>query len=89
MGLWDMIVIVVIVGGVVSISQHYISSKNGTEDTNKSIWDALGLSDSTPAERDVKKHLDRIIALEERVKVLERIATDKGKSLRDEIDNLK
>lgn len=39
-------------------------------------------------ELDSDESDDRIDALEKRVAVLERIATDKGQSLKDEIDNL-
>lgn len=88
MGLWDMIVMVVLIGAVVSVAKFYFASKHGTEASSGTIWDELGLSDSTPAERDVTKHLDRIRALEERVKVLERIATDKGQNLKDQINSL-
>ncbi len=72
MGLWEMIVCVVALGVVAQIIMAYLKSRE---------VGAVGGN-------DLAKHLDRIDRLEERIKVLERIATDKRDNLKEEIDRL-
>lgn len=82
MDFWSAIVIIVVisvVGGIVS--QHLKNTREGAR---------KGLDQKGDFEREdkLKPYLERIDQLEDRVKVLERIATDKGRNLSDEIDRL-
>ena len=74
MGLWDMIVIVVALGVGAQVLTAYFKSKE------------IGTMDGEVLRR--KLGLDRLDQLEERIKVLERIATDKSHNLKQEIDRL-
>ncbi len=90
MDFWSAIVLIVgisIIGGILS---QYLKGKNGEDTSRENILSELGLDfdDGYMSENKLKPYLDRIDQLEERVKVLERIATDKGRNLADEIDRL-
>jgi hypothetical protein len=74
MGLWDMIIIVVALGVGAQVLTAYFKSKE------------IGMIDDEVLRR--KLGLDRIDQLEERIKVLERIVTDKSHNLKQEIDRL-
>ena len=89
MTLWGMIVMVVAIsvfGGIVS--QYLKGKEKGIDYDLDKLATALGLSDGSYSKKSLKPYLERIEKLEERVKVLERIATDKGRNLSDEIDSL-
>jgi hypothetical protein len=68
MGLWDMIIIVVALGVGAQVLTAYFKSKE------------IGMIDDEVLRR--KLGLDRIDQLEERIKVLERIVTDKSHNLK-------
>ncbi|NOZ67079.1 MAG: hypothetical protein GXP00_11405 [Alphaproteobacteria bacterium] len=89
MSLWSMIVWVVALSVLGGIVMQYLKGKErGVDYDLDKLADALGLSDGKAGEKKLKSCLDRIDQLEERVKVLERIATDKGRNLADVIDRL-
>ncbi len=69
---FKMIIMVVLIGGMVSIAKLYYADRERRQDE--------------PDVNDVVNH--KIRALEERVKVLETIVTDKRQQLRREIDGL-
>ena len=69
------IVLIVTIGGVISRSLHHKAQVLKTKEGAGSALQG----------KEVNK---RLIMLEERVVVLERLATDKSKRLRDEIDAL-
>ncbi len=74
MGLWEMIVAVVALGVAAQVITAYLKSKEN----------------SASDDSEFRKRLDpdRIDKLEERIKVLEKIITDKSNNLKDEIDRL-
>ena len=74
MGLWEMIVAVVALGLAAQLIQTYMKSKE--------------MSNLDAEEFRKKYDPERIDRLEERVKVLEKIATDRRNNLKDEIDRL-
>jgi len=85
-----MIVWVVAISVLGGIFMQYLKGKErGVEYDLDKLSAALGLGDGGGMSRKaLKPYLERIDQLEERVKVLERIATDKGRNLADEIDKL-
>ena len=74
MGVFEMIVLIVLIGTGSSIVMQWLKNK-------EKMMDLQG------GEAGVQT-LSRITELEKRVQVLEKIATDKSARLRDEIDNL-
>ncbi|MBV1909088.1 MAG: hypothetical protein KUG78_07170 [Kangiellaceae bacterium] len=72
LGVFEMVVIIVVASLVAGIVREWIKSKEVPE------------VDLSP----VEARLSRVEELEERVKVLEAIVTDKGYDLKKEIDNL-
>ncbi|PCI32451.1 MAG: hypothetical protein COB54_06810 [Alphaproteobacteria bacterium] len=89
MTLWSMIVAVVAISVLGGIVIQYLKGKEmGVDYDLDKLSEALGLSDGYMSKNKLKPYLERIDQLEERVKVLERIATDKGRTLSDEIDRL-
>ncbi|MCJ9429671.1 hypothetical protein [Kordiimonas marina] len=74
MVLWDMIVLVVLIGVIGGTINNWIKMRE-----KQSRAAAAGHDEATNS---------RIQKLEERVRVLERIVTDKGSRLKDEIDAL-
>lgn len=80
------IVAISIFGGV--FRQYLKGKEKGVDYDLDKLAAALGLSDGSYSKKSLKPYLERIEKLEERVKVLERIATDKGRNLADEIDRL-
>ncbi|PHZ84859.1 hypothetical protein [Paremcibacter congregatus] len=90
MTLWSMIVAVVAISVIGGIIMQYLKGKEkGVDYDLDGLAEKLGLGDGGGmSKKALKPYLDRIDQLEERVRVLERIATDKGRSLADEIDQL-
>lgn len=90
MTLWSMIVWVVAIGVLGGIVTQYLKGKEqGVDYDLDALAEKLGLNDGGYSKKKLKPYLDRIDQLEERIKVLERIATDKKHSLADEIASLK
>ncbi|MFQ5348552.1 MAG: hypothetical protein ACE5ED_12075 [Rhodothalassiaceae bacterium] len=77
MGVFEMVVLVVLIGTIGSIYKYRLKSGHRIADLEEQLRN-LGIADQ----------LARIDALEERVRTLERIATDRGEKLRREIDAL-
>lgn len=77
-----MVVGIVLVGAVASMANKWIAAKHGYE-----IPDDDG-EKMVKIVRDDPKTLARIDALEKRVRVLERIATDEGARIASEIEAL-
>ncbi|WP_339862273.1 hypothetical protein [Paremcibacter congregatus] len=90
MTLWSMIVAVVAISVIGGIIMQYLKGKEkGVDYDLDGLAEKLGLGDGGGmSKKALKPYLERIDQLEERVRVLERIATDKGRSLADEIDQL-
>lgn len=89
MTLWAMIVWVVAISVLGGIFMQYLKGKEkGVDYDLDELAAKLGLSDGTYSKKQLQPYLDRIDQLEERIKVLERIATDKRRNLSDEIDRL-
>ena len=74
MGVFEMIVLIVLIGTGSGIVMQWLKNKEKKMDVHG-------------GEAGVQT-LSRITELEKRVQVLEKIATDKSARLRDEIDNL-
>ncbi|WP_417320458.1 hypothetical protein [Emcibacter sp.] len=89
MNAFEMVVVIVLVVSIASVIKHWI--KPGKVETDLDLDELLGdlgLGDDYLSKSQMQPHLERIRKLEERVQVLERIATDKGANLAREIDNL-
>ena len=88
MNVFEMIVIIVVVSTLGSAVMYWIKAKHGGQFDVDELSSELGLSDSYCSKKQMKACLARIDQLEERIRVLERIATDKGTNLAREIDGL-
>ncbi|WP_321396438.1 hypothetical protein [Emcibacter sp.] len=89
MNVFEMIVIIVVVTAIAGVLKHWTRGRNSETDRDYSdIMSDLGLEEDYYSKKQIQPHLERIRKLEERVQVLERIATDKGSNLAREIDNL-
>lgn len=81
------IVAISVLGGIVM--QYLKGREKGVDYDLDGLAEKLGLGDGGGMSRkQLKPYLDRIDQLEERVRVLERIATDRGRTLHDEISKL-
>ncbi|VAX06614.1 FIG00636713: repeated hypothetical protein [hydrothermal vent metagenome] len=82
-----LIVAIVVIGGL--IKSYFERNKvGGSSDAFDDLMHEFGLSDYY-SKKEVDVYIKKIEAMEQRIQVLERIATDKGRDLADEIDNLK
>ncbi|GEQ98563.1 hypothetical protein JCM17844_22000 [Iodidimonas gelatinilytica] len=77
MGVFEMVVLIVLIATVGEIVKNRAKTKTRMEDLEKRLKE-LGVADQ----------LKRVDDLEQRVRTLERIATDKRSRLHDEIDAL-
>ncbi len=77
MGVFEMVVLVVLIGTVGSLLENRSRMKSRFKDLESQL-DRLGVS----------RQLERVDELEERMRTLERIVTDRSYRLRDEIDGL-
>ncbi len=80
MHVFEMVVLIVAISVVGGIIMKYIERKP-TDISKDSLNDMMQGMDTV--------YMEKFRALEQRVQVLERIATDKGVTLASEIDNLK
>jgi glucose-6-phosphate isomerase len=81
MEVFEMVAIIVVFGVLGGMFNNYLKYKQGRSDFDEDYWQALwGESES--------KYKRKIADLEERVKVLERIVTDKSYNLKKQFDNL-
>lgn len=92
MGPFEMVVWIVVIctlGSVIGKYLHAKHSKDGKESQpDWSNWD-WGMGDPGYSKKELKPYLEKIDALEERIRVLERIVTDKSGRLSREIDELR
>ncbi|MFC7048948.1 hypothetical protein [Emcibacter nanhaiensis] len=90
MQVFEMVVLIVLIVFVASIIKQWLKAKqNGGKINLDDLAHDLGLADDYYSKQQIKPYLDRIEGLEERIKVLERIVTDKSHNLAQEIDKLK
>jgi|GEM_PF-403099 len=92
MGPFEMVVFIVLICTAGSIIGKYMhgkhSGKAGTHhDHESSDWD-WGTGGPHYTRKELKPYLEKIDALEERIRVLERIVTDRRARLSREIDEL-
>ncbi len=85
MHVFEMVVLIVLIGGVVSLVSKYMDRKGGSDmlglgDDGDPFGLGLGSSNSVS--------LERLEQLEERVAVLEKIVTDRNYDLKNEFDRL-
>lgn len=73
MNVFEMVVIIVIIGCVTGVANNYFRAKRH----------------AGPASEDLDEALDRIDDLEERVRVLEKVVTDDKYDLGRQIDSLR
>jgi hypothetical protein len=97
---FEMVVIIVMISVAGSLIGKYIHAKHGGGKDNKasthskdhgpdwSGWD-WGAGGPHYTKKELKPYLEKIDALEERIRVLERIVTDKSERLSREIDELR
>ena len=89
MQVFEMVVLIVLIVFVASIIKQWLKAKqNGGKINLDDLAHDLGMDDYY-SKSQIKPYLDRIEGLEERIKVLERIITDKSHNLAQEIDKLK
>lgn len=83
------IVIVVMIAGVLKsfIERNKPGGKVKSGDMMEGLMDDLGLGDYV-TKSNLAPHLEKMAAMEDRIRVLERIATDKKHNLAAEINNL-
>jgi len=82
MHVFEMVVLIVLIGAVVSMSTAFMERKGSKSDWLNELMDEDGSGNYKFAS------IDRLVQLEERVAVLERIITDKNYDLKQEIDRL-
>lgn len=93
MQVFEMVVLIVAITVIGGIIKSYIDKKHtrGSGRMMDDLMDDLGMGedDGFYTKKDMARFMDRFEAMEKRIQVLERIATDKGRTLADEIDGLK
>lgn len=93
MGPFEMVVYIVLIGVAGGVIGKMIAARHGGEDdtgNNGNHPRRRGHAWGSPnnSQEDLKPYLEKIDALEERIRVLERIVTDKSERLSREIDDL-
>ena len=87
---FEMVVIIVLIVMGAGVVKNWLKAKeNGARLDLGTLAEDLGLAEDYYSKSQIKPYLDRIEGLEERIKVLERIVTDKSHNLAKEIDELK
>ncbi|WP_417319754.1 hypothetical protein [Emcibacter sp.] len=90
MGPFEMVVAIVLIAVIGGVIKNWLKAReNGARLDLGTLAHDLGLDDDYYSKNQIKPYLDRIEGLEERIKVLERIVTDKSHNLSREIDELK
>lgn len=92
MHVFEMVVLIVAIGVIGGIIKSYIERKDPKMSKNMmdDLMNDLGMGDDGYcSKKELAPFIEKFTALEERIQVLERIATDKGRNLASEIDNLK
>ncbi len=81
------IVAIAVVGGI--IKSYFDRGKSrGSEGMMDDLMNDLGMGDYY-SKKEIDRFIGKFESMEQRIQVLERIATDKGRNLASEIDNLK
>ena len=93
MQVFEMVVLIVAIGVGGGLVKSYLNrpEQNLSKDKLGNLMRDLGLDseDGYYSRKDLAPFMEKFAAMEERLQVLERIATDKGRNLASEIDNLK
>jgi hypothetical protein len=93
MHVFEMVVLIVAISVIGGIIKSYIDRNNnrGSASMMDDLKNDLGMSegDGFYTKKDMASFMGKFEAMERRIQVLERIATDKGRTLADEIDGLK
>ncbi|PHZ84090.1 hypothetical protein [Paremcibacter congregatus] len=87
---FEMVVLIVMVVMVAGVLKSFIERKKPggqSGDMMDKFMDDMGLGDYA-TKSSLAPYLEKIDAMEERIRVLERIATDKKRNLADEINRL-
>jgi len=85
MQVFEMVVLIVAIGVIGGIISDYLKRKTVIE--KAAMADGMGVDGQTKKKLDI--YLRKFEDMEKRIQVLERIATDKGRDLANEIDSLK
>lgn len=87
MQVFEMVVLIVAICVIGRIIRSYLGRKHprGSDYAR----DGLGMGKKYYSKKELAPFMAKFEAMEERIQVLERIATDKGRNLASEIDNLK
>ncbi|MBL4895091.1 MAG: hypothetical protein JKY59_09545 [Emcibacter sp.] len=91
MHVFEMVALIVAIGVFGKIIMQYIDRKHPkiSDDMMDKMKNNSSFGDAYITKKDFSAYMNKFQAMEERLQVLERIATDKGRSLASEIDNLK
>ncbi len=93
MHVFEMVVLIVAISVIGGIIKSYIDRNNNRSSGSMmdDLKNDLGMSegDGFYTKKDMTSFMGKFEAMERRIQVLERIATDKGRTLADEIDGLK
>ena len=81
MQVFEMVAIIVVIGVIGEMFRNYLKYKQGRKDFDGD-WLTGKIDDSD------NRHKKKIAQLEERIKVLERIVTDKNYDLKKQFDDL-
>lgn len=91
MQLFEMVVWIVAISVIGGVIKSYLDRRKGSDgggDMMDAMMNDLGFGENYYDKAKIDPYLTKIDALEERVRVLERIATDKGHALAEEINRL-
>ncbi len=83
------LIVAICVGGAITLTYFEKKYPKFSKDTLDNLMDNLGLGDEYFTKKDMAQFLEKFKAMEERLQVLERIATNSERNLASEIDNLK
>ncbi|MBL4800788.1 MAG: hypothetical protein JKY45_02770 [Emcibacter sp.] len=91
MHVFEMVVLVVAISVLGGIIMKYFERRHPqlSDDLLDKIKKSFEFDLDYCTQKDLSVFLDKFQTMEDRIQVLERIATDKGSSLASEIDNLK
>ena len=95
MNVFEFVIAIILITTIGSIIGKHLHNKHRKDDAPSepdwSDWGGWGGQGKDPSysKKEMKPYLEKIDALEERIRVLERIVTDKSERLAREIDDLK
>lgn len=85
---FEMVVLIVLIVTIGRVAAGRVGNRNRTTLRNAARGEAVAIEDSA-AVNEAARLRHEVTRLNERIQVLERLATDPGKRLADEIDALK